>query len=93
MAELSLPEQVMRLWGWPRAAKVTDEYRIAFERNHLVLRDVAMFCNAAAPIKGATEFDRGVEEGKRRVWLHVARMCGLEHGDFVGVADGTKEVR
>jgi len=86
---LSLPEQVMKLWGWPRAARVVDEYRMAFHRNEHVMRDLAMFCNAAAPIEGASEFDRGVEEGKRRVWLHVARMCGLQHSDFVPVADGT----
>jgi hypothetical protein len=37
---------------------------------------------------GASEFDRGVEEGKRRVWLHVARMAGLKASDFVSIADG-----
>ena len=52
------------------------------------MRDLALFCNAAAPIEGNGEFDRGVEEGKRRVWLHVARMCGLDATDFVSIADG-----
>jgi hypothetical protein len=93
MRVLTLPEKVMKLWGWDRAASVADEYKLAFANRPLVMRDLAMMCNAAAPIEGVNEFDRGVEEGKRRVWLHVARMCGLQHADFVPIADGTNDVR
>jgi len=84
----TLPELVVTLWGRRRAPQVVGEYRQALTGRDLLLRDLAMFCNAAAPIQGGAEFDRGVEEGKRRVWLHVTRMCGLEPSDFVAVADG-----
>ena len=84
----TLPQIVLALWGRKRAAHVADEYRRALAGRDLLVRDLAMFCNAAAPVSGATEFDRGVEEGKRRVWLHVTRMCGLKPADFVTIADG-----
>lgn len=86
----TLPQIVLTLWGRKRAPHVVDEYRIALTGRDLMIRDLAMFCNAASPISGASEFDRGVEEGKRRVWLHVTRMCGLKPSDFVIIADGEK---
>ena len=86
----TLPQIVLTLWGRKRAPHVADEYRIALTGRDLMIRDLAMFCNAAAPIVGATEFERGVEEGKRRVWLHVTRMCGLKPSDFVTIVDGEK---
>jgi hypothetical protein len=84
----TLPDLVVTLWGRRRAPQVVGEYRQALTGRALLLRDLAMFCNAAAPIQGGAEFDRGVEEGKRRVWLHITRMCGLEPADFVAIADG-----
>ena len=84
----SLPNIVKTLWGRRRAACVAEDYRLACRGRDLFVRDLALFCNAAAPIEGNGEFDRGVEEGKRRVWLHVARMCGLDATDFVSIADG-----
>ena len=84
----ALPRIVLTLWGRHRAALVAEQYRTACQGRELFVRDLAAFCNAAAPIVGANEFDRGVEEGKRRVWLHVARMCGLDATDFVTIADG-----
>ena len=56
----------------------------------LLETDLAIFCNAGAPIDGRDEFERGVEEGKRRVWLHIARMRGLKPEDFVNIADGER---
>ena len=84
----TLTQIVEALWGKKRAKAVTDEYKMAFDGRHLLVRDLAMFCNAAAPIGGGAEFDRGVEEGKRRVWLHITRMCGIRPEDFVTIADG-----
>lgn len=84
----SLPEIVKALWGARKAAEVAAQYADATRRHDLLVRDLAMFCNAAAPIAGATEFERGVEEGKRRVWLHISRMSGLKPSDFVTIADG-----
>ena len=66
----TLPEIVLALWGRKRAAQVADEYRNALMGRDLLTRDLAMFCNAAAPLTGLTEFDRGVEEGKRRARRH-----------------------
>jgi hypothetical protein len=86
----TLPDLVVTLWGRRRAPQVVGEYRVALTGRDLLLRDLAMFCNAGAPIQGSGEFDRGVEEGKRRVWLHITRMCGLEPSDFVTIADGGK---
>jgi hypothetical protein len=83
----SLPEILSLLWGQPMAPKVAAEYRAACEANPLFLRDLAAFCNAASPITGAREFDRGVEEGKRRVWLHVARLAAIRPEDFVSITD------
>jgi len=93
MPILSLPQKIMMLWGWPEAASVVDEYKMAFTNRDRVVRDLALFCNAAAPIEGTSEFDRGVEEGKRRVWLHIARMRGIEHTDFIPIADGINQAR
>jgi hypothetical protein len=88
----TLPQIIQKLWGTHRAVQVVNEYHQAFLGHELVMRDLALFCNAASPIEGATDFDRGVEEGKRRVWLHISRVCGLNHTDFVPIADGTKEI-
>lgn len=89
---LSLPQKIMALWGRRRAIEVTHEYQAAFQNRNLLARDLAMFCNAASPITGANEFERGVEEGKRQVWLHIARVCGLRAEDFVVIADGTNQL-
>lgn len=86
----TLPQIVLTLWGRKRAPAVVEDYRSALSGRELLVRDLAMFCNAAAPISGANEFDRGVEEGKRRVWLHIMRMRGLSPSDFVTIADGGK---
>ena len=86
----TLPEIVLALWGRNRGPQVAEDYRLALSGRDLLVRDLAMFCNAAAPIAGASEFERGVEEGKRRVWLHITRMCGLKPSDFVTIADGGK---
>jgi hypothetical protein len=83
----SLPEILCLLWGAPRAPGVAADYRAACEAHPLFLRDLAVFCNAAAPIAGAREFDRGVEEGKRRVWLHVARLAAIQPEDFLSITD------
>lgn len=84
----SLPELLALLWGSSRARNVADDYKSACNAHSLFVRDLAMFCNAAAPIRGDCEFDRGVEEGKRRVWLHITRMSALNQNDFVSIADG-----
>ena len=86
----TLPQIILTLWGAKRAAQVAEQYRLALGGRQLLLRDLAMFCNAAAPIAAAGEFERGVEEGKRRVWLHITRMCGLKPSDFVTIADGER---
>lgn len=83
----SLIKTIATLWG-RRSSDVAHAYRAAFAGRSLLEADLAIFCNAGAPITGATEFDRGVEEGKRRVWLHIARMRGLKPEDFVLIADG-----
>jgi hypothetical protein len=86
----TLPQIVLTLWGRKRGPAVAADYREALTGRELLVRDLAMFCNAAAPIAGASEFERGVEEGKRRVWLHIMRMRGLNPSDFVTIADGGK---
>lgn len=86
----SLPQILAGLWGARRAKWVAAQYAATFDGRELVKTDLAMFCHAAAPIDGATEFERGVAEGKRRVWLHIARMCGLTSDDFVAIADGVR---
>ena len=86
----TLPQIVLTLWGRRRGPQVAEQYRLALSGRQLLLRDLAMFCNAAAPIAAGSEFERGVEEGKRRVWLHVTRMCGLKPSDFVTIADGER---
>lgn len=86
----TLPEIVRALWG-RKGPGLAEQYREVFERREMVKRDLAMFCNAAAPIEGHSEFECGVEEGKRRVWLHISRMCGLTADDFVSIADGRND--
>lgn len=83
----TLIKTITTLWG-RRSPEVAHAYRAAFAGHQLLETDLAIFCNAGAPIEGRTEFDRGVEEGKRRVWLHIARMRGLKPEDFVPIADG-----
>jgi hypothetical protein len=87
----SLVETVAAIWGDERAVRVVHEYQQAMSGREMFVRDLAMFCNAAAPIQGASEFERGCEEGKRRVWLHLSRMAGLRGEDFVKLTDGTQE--
>ena len=77
------------LWG-RRAETVAHAYTAAFVGRPLLETDLAIFCNVGVPITGANEFERGVEEGKRRVWLHIARMRGLKPEDFVNIADGDR---
>ena len=83
----TLPHLLALLWG-RQAQAVAADYRAAFGHDSLLRRDLAMFCNAAAPIEGHSEFGRGVEEGKRRVWLHIARLSALNPNDFVSISDG-----
>lgn len=85
----TLIKTIATLWG-RRSPDVARSYAAAFAQHPLLETDLAIFCNAGAPITGATEFDRGVEEGKRRVWLHIARMRGLKPEDFVSIADGER---
>jgi hypothetical protein len=85
----SLIKTVAALWG-RRANDVARAYATAFAGRPLLEADLAIFCNAGAPIEGRDEFERGVEEGKRRVWLHIARMRGLKPEDFVAIADGER---
>lgn len=86
---MTLTQSVAILWG-RRANTVVHSYRAAFDQHRLLEADLAMFCNVGAPISGVGEFERGVEEGKRRVWLHIARMRGLKPEDFVSIADGER---
>lgn len=83
----SLPELLSLLWGQPAARRVADEYRAICSAHPLFLRDIAVFCNASAPVTGANEFERGIEEGKRRVWLHLARLAALDPKDFISITD------
>lgn len=82
----SLPQMMRDLWG-TRAPLVVEEYTF-IRRYPLLMSDLAAFCNAAGPIDGPNEFARGVEEGKRRVWLHIVRAADLRPEDFVAVANG-----
>jgi hypothetical protein len=86
----TLPQQLVMLYGETRAKLVLAEYRALFAKGDLVKTDLAAFCNAAGENAGANEFERGIEEGKRRVWLHIARILGLTVEDFVGYADGSR---
>lgn len=86
---MNLITTLATLWG-RRSPDIALAYRAAFDQYRLLEADLAIFCNAGAPITGGTEFDRGVEEGKRRVWLHIARMRGLKPEDFVSIADGER---
>lgn len=89
--KLSLPEILTKLWGRERAVRVVHDYDDVWNRHPDALADLAVFCNAMAPIQGATEFDRGVEEGKRRVWLHIAQAAQLQATDFLALSLGQRE--
>lgn len=78
------------LYGPSRAIEVTEEAREAFQGRELLENYLAIFCNAAGPIQGATDFDRGVEEGKRRVWLEIAALQRLRPSDFPKIATGER---
>jgi len=82
----SITDNLRIMWG-SRAPDVAVEYKSA-ATHKLLMTDLAIFCNAAAPIAGPTEYDRGVEEGKRRVWLHISRMAGVLPDDFIAIANG-----
>jgi hypothetical protein len=83
----SLPDLLSLLWGRPAGRRVAQDYRALCSNHPLFLRDLAVFCNAAAPITGTSGFERGIEEGKRRVWLHIARLAALQPQDFVEITD------
>lgn len=86
----TLPQQLITLYGETRARVVVSEYRAAFAKAEFVKTDLANFCNAAAENAAPSEYERGVEEGKRRVWLHIARVLGLGPEDFIPYADGER---
>lgn len=76
-----LTDLVARLWG-DQAGDVARAYGRAFAREPLVLRDLGAFCHIASPIEGDSEFARGLAEGKRQTFLHIARMVRLTPEDF-----------
>lgn len=86
----SLPDVLSTLYGPERATELVSEAKAAFDGRHVLENWFAIFCNAAGPVQGATEFDRGVEEGKRRVWLELAAIRRLRPSDFQPIATGEK---
>lgn len=76
-----LTELVARLWG-DQAGDVARAYARSFAAEPLVLRDLGAFCHVASPLEGEAEFDRGIAEGKRQTFLHIARMMRLTADDF-----------
>lgn len=88
MSDDTLPDILERTWGKQRAPVVVTEYQRAFQGNTLMRADLALFCGVGNPNEASTDFERGANEGKRRVWLHIARLCGLRPEDFTALADG-----
>lgn len=86
---MDLPQMLRTLWG-RKAIVVAQDYNDVWARHPDALADLAVFCNAASPITGANEFERGVEEGKRRVWLHIARISNLRAEDFIPISNGER---
>lgn len=84
----TLPELLSRLYGPAKASRLATESKDAFAGRELFENYLAIFCNVAGEISGDTEFDRGVEEGKRRVWLEIARLRRLRPSDFQTIANG-----
>ena len=84
----SLPDILTTLYGAERGAELVSEAKAAFDGRHVLENWFAIFCNAAGPVQGVTEFDRGVEEGKRRVWLELAAIRRLRPSDFQTIATG-----
>lgn len=87
---LALHELVFRMWGG-KSIRVVHEYQQAFDGRPLLERDLAVFCGIASANRGASDFDRGVAEGMRRVFLHIERMRRLTGRDFVALTDGDRE--
>lgn len=85
----TIVNMLRNMWGG-RAPLVAEEYLAVAKDNALFMADLAIFCNAATPVQGTNEFDRGVEEGKRRVWLHISRMAAISADDFVPIANGDR---
>lgn len=83
-------EFLAKIYGPARAHDLVAEANAAFEGRHVLENWFALFCNAAGPVQGQTEFDRGVEEGKRRVWLELAAIRRLRPSDFPPIATGEK---
>lgn len=86
----SLPALLVKLYGPERATALVAEAKAAFDGRHILENYLAILCNAAGPIDGKTEFHRGVEEGKRRVWLELAALRRLRPSDFPSIATGDK---
>lgn len=82
------PEILAILWGTQKGLRVAQDYSSVWNSHPDALADLAVFCNSCAPIQGATEFERGVEEGKRRVWLHIAFAAQLGPADFLSLSLG-----
>jgi hypothetical protein len=84
----TLPELLVTIYGPARADALVAEAKAAFEGRHILENWLAIYCNAATHIQGATEFERGVEEGKRRVWLELAALRSLRPSDFPKIKTG-----
>lgn len=80
-----LQDKLIANWGSvDRAKAVADLYQQVFKSPmFLMLReDLAFYCGVSAENDGATEFERGVAEGKRRVMLHIEQVSRLQPDDF-----------
>lgn len=86
----SLPELLVTIYGPARADALVAEAKAAFDGRPVLENWFALYCNAATHIKGESEFERGVEEGKRRVWLELAAIRRLRPSDFPSMATGEK---
>lgn len=87
--QLPLSRVVASLWG-KRAWAVAKEYRDAFQGRDLLLADLAMRCNVAAVEPANDPIALARAEGRREVFLHIARMSKLQPSDFVSIADGER---
>jgi hypothetical protein len=88
VSKTSVPDLLTTIYGPVRAADLVSEAKAAFEGRHILENWFAIYCNAATHIQGQSEFERGVEEGKRRVWLELAAIRRLRPTDFPSIATG-----
>lgn len=68
-----------------------EAYRRTFNYNAPVLEDLLAYCGVLSPNHGATEHERGENDGRRKVGLYILHMMQFTIEDLMRGISGSRE--